>query len=92
MKQALRRSWLTNMLAAGASPLSPLIKSMIRDAEPAAMSHRGRASVMRRIEARLRFLAVGACFGLLCSRSLYAPGVQSTRLLCLTLRPAAAYQ
>ena len=28
------------------------------------MSHRGRASVMRRIEARLRFLAVSTCCGL----------------------------
>ena len=83
VKQALQYSWPTNMLAAGASPLSPLIKSMIRDAEPAAMSHRGRASVMRRIEARLRFLAVSTCCSLQCRQSLDAPGVPSPAGCCV---------
>ena len=42
----------------GASPLSPLVKSLVADAEPAAIALRGRASIMHRIESRFRFLAV----------------------------------
>ena len=42
----------------GVSPLSPLLKSILQDNEPAAMAHRGRASIMHRIESRFRFLAV----------------------------------
>ena len=43
---------------AGVSPLSPLLKTVLRDNEPAAMTYRGRASLMHRIEQRFRFLAV----------------------------------
>ncbi len=46
-------------LLPGASPLSPLLKSILKENEPAAISHRGRASIMHRIESRFRFLAVG---------------------------------
>lgn len=43
---------------AGVSPLSPVLKSLLADNEPAAVLHRGRESLMRRIESRFRFLAV----------------------------------
>ena len=43
---------------AGLSPLSPVLKSLLADNEPAAVLHRGRESLMRRIESRFRFLAV----------------------------------
>jgi hypothetical protein len=45
---------------AGLSPLSPVLKSLLADNEPAAVLHRGRESLMRRIESRFRFLAVRA--------------------------------
>ncbi|DBA73736.1 TPA: hypothetical protein ACH3X2_009712 [Trebouxia sp. C0005] len=41
----------------GTSLLSPLIKSLLTQREPAALKHRGRAAVMHRIEQRMRFLA-----------------------------------
>ncbi|CAL5227452.1 g10419 [Coccomyxa viridis] len=41
----------------GASPLSPLLKSILKENEPAAIARRGRASIMHRIESRFRFLA-----------------------------------
>ena len=44
--------------SAGVSPLSPVLKSLLADNEPAAVLHRGRESLMRRIESRFRFLAV----------------------------------
>lgn len=43
---------------AGASLLSPVIKTLMTEREPAALKHRGRATVMHRIEQQLRFLAV----------------------------------
>lgn len=43
---------------AGASPLSPVIKSLITENEPAAGHLRGRNSLMRAIDQRFRFLAV----------------------------------
>ena len=55
----------------GASPLSPLIKSLVADAEPAAIGLRGRASLMHRIESRFRFLAV---------RNLHAPSFMHWRV------------
>jgi hypothetical protein len=42
----------------GASPLSPVVKSIVTDSEPAAAHVRGRVGLMRRIESRFRFLAV----------------------------------
>lgn len=45
---------------AGASPLSPVVKSIVMDSEPAAAHLRGRVGLMRRIESRFRFLAVRA--------------------------------
>ena len=45
-------------MPAGVSPLSPVLKSLMADNEPAAVLHRGRESLMRRIESRFRFLAV----------------------------------
>lgn len=44
--------------AAGSSPLSPVVKSIVMDSEPAAPHLRGRVGLMRRIESRFRFLAV----------------------------------
>ncbi|CAL8466741.1 g6277 [Coccomyxa elongata] len=44
----------------GLSPLSPLIKSLVADNEPAAIASRGRASIMHRIESRFRFLAASS--------------------------------
>lgn len=44
----------------GASLLSPIIKSLATDNEPAAASYRGRTALMRRLEARFRFLAADA--------------------------------
>ncbi|KAL0017824.1 hypothetical protein WJX77_005235 [Trebouxia sp. C0004] len=41
----------------GTSLLSPLIKSLLTQREPAALKFRGRAAVMHRIEQRMRFLA-----------------------------------
>jgi len=46
--------------AAGSSPLSPFVKSLVADNEPAAVSLRGRGALMHRLEARFRFLAVSA--------------------------------
>lgn len=46
------------LVAAGASPLSPVIKSLVAVNEPPAVLHRGRTPLMRRIESRFRFLAV----------------------------------
>jgi hypothetical protein len=43
---------------AGISPLSPLVKSLVTDNEPAMICLRGRVSIMHRIESRFRFLAV----------------------------------
>ena len=50
--------WSVGSSLTGASPLSPVIKSLVAVNEPAAILHRGRTPVMRRIEARFRFLAV----------------------------------
>ncbi len=47
-------------ICAGTSLLSPLIKSLLTQREPAALKHRGRAAVMHRIEQRMRFLAVSS--------------------------------
>ena len=55
----LRRPDTSQSCFTGVSPLSPLLKTILRDSEPAAMSYRGRASLMHRIEQRFRFLAVG---------------------------------
>ncbi|KAK9822234.1 hypothetical protein WJX81_003153 [Elliptochloris bilobata] len=41
----------------GVSPLSPVVKSLVADNEPAAVALRGRAALMHRLEARFRFLA-----------------------------------
>jgi hypothetical protein len=46
--------------AAGSSPLSPFVKSLVADNEPAAVSLRGRGALMHRLETRFRFLAVSA--------------------------------
>ncbi|KAK9803232.1 hypothetical protein WJX73_007926 [Symbiochloris irregularis] len=43
----------------GSSPLSPVLKSVLGDSEPAAPI-RGRAALMHRVEARFRFLAATA--------------------------------
>ena len=45
---------------AGVSPLSPVVKSLVADNEPAAVGLRGRVALMHRLEARFRFLAVSA--------------------------------
>ena len=63
-------------MPAGVSPLSPVLKSLLADNEPAAVLHRGRESLMRRIESRFRFLAVR-----LLSCSLPLPS-ERTALLC----------
>ena len=39
--------------------MSPFIKSIVGDNEPAAIHLRGRTTIMHRIESRFRFLAVG---------------------------------
>lgn len=44
----------------GPSPFSPVVKSIVGDNEPPAVSRRGRAGVMRRIESRFRFLGADA--------------------------------
>lgn len=51
---------------AGASLMSPIIKSLLTEREPAALKYRGRAAVMHRVEQRMRFLAVRACSGSVC--------------------------
>ena len=38
--------------------MSPIIKSLLTEREPAALKYRGRAAVMHRVEQRMRFLAV----------------------------------
>lgn len=43
---------------AGGSLLSPFVKSLVADNEPAAIHLRGRTATMHRIESRFRFLAV----------------------------------
>ena len=52
--------------AAGASPFSPVLKSLLADDEPAAAALRGRRALMHRVETRFRFLAVSVvvCCGL----------------------------
>eukprot|EP00208_Stichococcus_sp_RCC1054_P004108 CAMPEP_0206134656 /NCGR_PEP_ID=MMETSP1473-20131121/134_1 /ASSEMBLY_ACC=CAM_ASM_001109 /TAXON_ID=1461547 /ORGANISM="Stichococcus sp, Strain RCC1054" /LENGTH=373 /DNA_ID=CAMNT_0053526275 /DNA_START=271 /DNA_END=1393 /DNA_ORIENTATION=- len=44
----------------GASPLSPVVKSLVTESEPAAGHLRGRDSLMRSIDQRFRFLAADA--------------------------------
>ena len=46
------------MRLAGASPFSPVLKSLLADDEPAAAALRGRRALMHRVESRFRFLAV----------------------------------
>ncbi|KAF8063867.1 hypothetical protein HT031_003724 [Scenedesmus sp. PABB004] len=41
----------------GASPFSPVVKSIVTEDEPALLQLRGRTSIMHKVEARFRFLA-----------------------------------
>lgn len=41
----------------GASPFSPVVKSMVKEDEPPLLQLRGRTSIMHKIESRFRFLA-----------------------------------
>ena len=51
---------VTSAKLAGSSPLSPVIKSIVVENEPAAAHLRGRVGLMHRIESRFRFLAVSS--------------------------------
>ncbi|KAI8464180.1 MAG: hypothetical protein J3K34DRAFT_474538 [Monoraphidium minutum] len=44
----------------GASPFSPVVKTLVAQDEPAALQARGRASVMHKIESRFRFLSANS--------------------------------
>lgn len=72
---------LYNMLHS-ASPFSPLLKTLVRQEQPAALADRGRPQLMRRIESRFRFLAADSQAVLAGQR----PGYRSTLLrLCRQL-------
>lgn len=59
-QQLFGHSW-TNECCAGASPFSPVLKTLLADNEPAAAALRGRPALMHRVESRFRFLAVRTC-------------------------------